>query len=986
MDRVALVLEFGTFPEAKEWGMRHQSLRLTALVCRVRVRPHARRTTLARATRAPLALVLAIAALLVLAPAAPALTGSGGNPLSQALVVAEGQWLNGGSLERAAAAARRMSPEAIAVRERSQTAWRHLDGPQIAHLASTVFPSFIERSSAGTLHLPAGTKFDRYETTHAALVTAANGKQVVVESLTPIAHPAGHGRYEALDLDLANTNGSYAPTAAVAPVRFPRDVASGISSPTTGVTLTPVNSAGAPLHGAPATQDGQSVLYSETATAADTLAKPTPDGFDLETLIRSPESPDDYYFHVAIPEGSRLIGGTHPGRPVGVETGDGLVAAILPPEATAANGEAVPVTMLLHGSTLVVHVSHNSSDDYPIIVDPEQNDGNVTGGKAPTRWKFGPPGSPHFIPWGFGTESWLEIESTGEYKAGEGAYLVYETQGESHIYFTGTELKVQNEGNVEAILQLVHAGKGGIEEAEETKLIAPAHSEVYERTYFSVCAEYPVKPTCPLEGNWYEYGAPHNEVKLEESATANGSEYNHANLMWANVWIYQKNGPENPTFNTGEAKLASDQGRNNVLYGSGGWLSPYNGAYEVKAKDPGVGIKTLAVRVPGIWHQEYNYFEEHLCEGIQCRPEATAAFSYNSSLPNGEDAVTVESEDSAGSWSKVTESKLKVDTTKPYNVKVGGIAESGAELTATPHEITVEATQGKKPTPSSGIREITATVDGLPVQPTTAGTCTATECTAKAAFVMHGEAYGVGLHHLVIRAISGAGEEEGREITFATLGGSSVPLGPGRVDPITGQFGLKATDVDLGGVGGVARTYLSENSNTASPLGPQWKLDVGAGDELEVLPNGNAVLSTNSSSDLTSFALNSSGEYEAPTGDTNLKLSYEGNEHAYLLTDETAGTVMKFTQPEGSQAVRAELDLQLRRRGHRRRTVRKPQRRRRRRGRLRVRRRLRQRPYREVQPRRQPGSHLRQRRIGRRPVQRPERHRDQQSQRRHLRH
>ena len=884
--------------------MRYQPKRLAALARRIDVGRDARRKPCATALLAPFALAIAIAALLTFAPVAgAALSELAANPLSRTLIAAEGQWLESGWLEHAAEEGRRTSPEAIAVRERSQSAWRHLDGAQIAWLARTDFPSLVERSSSDALNLPSGIGLERYLTTHAALVSAAGGHHAVVESLAPIARPAGHGNYAALNLDLTSSGGSYSPAATTAPVRFPRNLASGISSPTTGVTLTPVNATGRPLHGAPATQDAQSVLYSETQPGTDTLAKPTARGFDLDTLIRSPQSPDNYYFHISIPAAARLIGGNRPGRPIGVETGAGLLAAILPPQATAANGEPVPVTMTRHGATLVVNVSHSSADEYPIMVDPETVDANLTGAKAPTRWKFGPLGSPHFTSWGFGTEEWLEIESTGEYKAGEGAYLVYETQGESHIYWVGTELKVQNEGNIEAVLQLAHRGSDGDEEAEETKLIAPAHSEVYERSHFAVCAEYPVKPTCPIEGNWYEYGAPHNEVRLQESATATGSGYNHANLISANVFIDQANGPENPTFNTSEAELASDQGRHNVFYGSGGWLSPASGAYEVKAKDPGVGIKTLLVKVPGIWRKEYTYFEGHLCEGVQCRPEATADLTYNSVLPNGEDTVEVESEDGVGSWSKVTEGKLKVDTTQPYNLKISGIAETGAELTATPHELIVEATQGKAPTPSSGIREITATVDGVPIQPTTPANCTATECTAKATFVIHGEAYGVGPHHLVITAVSGAGEEAKREITFDTLAGNSVPLGPGRIDPITGQFGLQATDVDLSGVGGISRTYLSESTANQSPLGPQWKLNVGTGDELEILPNGNAELSTNGSSHLVSFHLNSAGEYEAPSGDTNLKLSYEAKEHAYLLADATAGTVMKFTQPEGSQAI-----------------------------------------------------------------------------------
>ena len=852
-----------------------------------------------------LASALALAAVTLPAqPAQATLLNAGSSPLRPGLVSPGGEWLTGGEQERIAAQVRRDSPEAIAARERSQTAYGHLAGPAIARLDRERFPETVERPAGGPPALPAGARIASYLSANAALVDLPDGHRALLESADDIARPNGHNHYSPLNLALTKSGSDYSAAGAEVTARIPSQLDSGISTPANGITVTPVEADGVPLHGASAVTDGASVLYAETQPGTDTLAKPLADGFEIDPLLRSPESPSRYYFHVSLPAGAHLVH-PRPNGPAEILSGDGALAAITAPAAHDAAGTNVPTTMTVSGDTLVVDVPRGSQYQYPILVDPEVIDQNLEGHSAPTRWKFGPTDATHFIPWGFGTESWLEIESTGEYKPAETGYLVYQTQGESHIYYASAYLKVQNEGNVEAIYQLVHLN-GEKEEAEQTTLVAAAHSEVFEKKYYWVCAEHPVKPTCPLEGNWAEYGAPHNEVKLQESATAAGSEYNHANIYEPDVWIDQAKGPENPTFNTGEATLKSAEGRANVMYGSGGWLSAYSGAYEVKAKDPGIGVSKLEVRIPGYWNKKYEYLAEKLCEGVQCRPEATQDFTYNSAFPNGEDTVDVQSEDAAVSFSTEVSAKLKVDNTAPYNLKVSsGMAETGGEISAARHEITVEATEGTKPTPSSGIRAITATVEGKELAISQAGECPAGECTAAAKFVIPGEQIGVGLHHMVISAVSNANVEAQREVTFAILPGNPVPFGPGRVDPITGQYGLSATDVTLAGVGGVSRTYRSQSltAGAEGPLGPQWKLSAGAGDELKILPSGTAVLSTNTSSSLTSFLLKSNGEYESPKGDANLKLEYEAKEHVYLVKDATAGTTLKFTQPEGSQTV-----------------------------------------------------------------------------------
>jgi YD repeat-containing protein len=134
-----------------------------------------------------------------------------------------------------------------------------------------------------------------------------------------------------------------------------------------------------------------------------------------------------------------------------------------------------------------------------------------------------------------------------------------------------------------------------------------------------------------------------------------------------------------------------------------------------------------------------------------------------------------------------------------------------------------------------------------------------------------------------------------------------MPVGPGAVDPTTGQLKLSATDVSLAGAGGVSRVYESRNTSggAAGPLGPQWALSLGGGEGMTVLPTGSVVLSS-SGGGTTTFRRNEKGELESPLGDENIKVEAKEKESGkgiseYLLTDAHADTATVFTQPVGTE-------------------------------------------------------------------------------------
>jgi YD repeat-containing protein len=148
-------------------------------------------------------------------------------------------------------------------------------------------------------------------------------------------------------------------------------------------------------------------------------------------------------------------------------------------------------------------------------------------------------------------------------------------------------------------------------------------------------------------------------------------------------------------------------------------------------------------------------------------------------------------------------------------------------------------------------------------------------------------------------------------------------LGPGTVDPVTGQFALHATDVDIPGVPSVSRSYLSRlpSGGAEGPLGPQWTLSVGVGQTLKVLADQNVEL-RGAGGESTTFAKSGENEFKAPKGDENLRLTFvpeelepdyrvkgitEGREEvvlgpSYVLSDPDAGTDTRFIR-EGSSNV-----------------------------------------------------------------------------------
>ena len=735
----------------------------------------------------------------------------------------------------------------------------------------------------------------------------------MIESTGPIAVETSAGHRVPVDLSLNDVGKAFEPTTSAVGVRIPKQLGEGVQLSGSGVSLMPVTEQGSALGGSEGALNGAAVFYANTQTNTDTLAKPMTGGFEIDSLLRSVDSPKVLYFKVGMPVGASLVNDEGPGGARVVLNGQ-TIAGIAPPSAQDAAGTNVPVQMTVSGSTLVVTVKHGASEyQYPIEVDPRAYDYTMAlpsncenyGGEK-TDWEFAYGGGSFKCY----TSGYGDIMATvGGVNSGEYDEFRYPAHGQAGVAYINGEMQasVSTPSKAWTKAEFVH----GTVEVSHTWANA---GESFGRQLIGSCDK-------PVIEEGVEHCLPYNyenELRIVQTDTATenvpegyGFWFEFYNGTW--VSIFQEKGPE-VSFNTSEATLSEASGRQNVLYGSGGWLGERNGAVEVTAKDPGLGVSDVKIKdlTAGVHGEHWTFndpiYEDHQCYGVWCNVGQTfkTNFTYSPEMAEGTNTFEVCAEDEAA-MKTCTEATVDVDNTPPHEIKLTGMPEDGAEISATPHQITVEATDGTKPTPSSGIKSIKVSVDGKEIAGPSAE-CSPGECTANGTWTIDGESLGAGEHKLEIVATDNANNvspSSTKVVTFAIRNATPVKLGPGTVDPVTGEFALTTTDVDMAGAGGVTRSYDSRSpaTNLESPLGPDWNLTAGTGQSLKLLPDGSAELQ-GAGGEPTIFALNKAGKFEAPKGDENLTLEAKEKEAGkgiteYLLKDPAAGTTTVFTRPLG---------------------------------------------------------------------------------------
>lgn len=806
------------------------------------------------------------------------------------------------------------SPEAVVGREESELKYANLRSNEVGQDLKSIFPVLVDEHAGGPPRLPTGDSIVGFPAVNIAHVKESTGAHSVIESAQPMALHTTQGLVP-IDLGLVEEGGAFEPKTPLVDVQIPKHVAQGVSLAETGVSLTAVGEGGAGLGGEEASTDGATVVYANTQTDSDTLVKPTTTGFELDSILRSIDSPTRLFYKVGIPEGASLKQEGEAGA-IAVTVEGTPIARITAPVAHDAEGTTVPVSVsIVSGNIISVSLPPVSEGNYklPIVVDPtaEREDPVWSNGYYgyKTEWHFEHYGA------GFGGQeqpengSWTETIYYGHW-TGEWGGLFYTTQGASQITKAAVEGHWNDSGSHIANFVVMYA-------PHETNNTHTVDYDSLPETTES-WGGYACDPvlSCP-ETHVPEPHAPEeneNTVAYEQEAVGNGEGHGGENVLTSGyVYIKQEQGPE-LEFTKQYEYLYNEQTKEyvpNVLYeGHEKWLGPHQGAFAVRAKDPGIGLSLYRVATYG-WGDYKYYYDEEDCKGIQC-PQTNYAnpehpyvgYTYQAGMLDGEDSFEALAQDYDELYKSIYPQKIKVDYTPPHVIELSGL-QNGNELPVGEHSLAIRASDGEGGTPSSGVRSIKVSIEGHEVS-TSEAKCEHGPCTAETKFTVASRDYSTGTHSLVVTATDNAGNVAQEEFTFRVHGASPVSVGPGEVDPSSGQYTLSATDVSLGGLSSVARTYESRDltAGAEGPLGPQWAMSIAGSEALTVASTGNVQV-TSASGSPTTFVANGKGGFESPKGDSNLKLEYKPEEHGeerqYVMKDTNAGSETVYEQPVSLQ-------------------------------------------------------------------------------------
>jgi RHS repeat-associated protein len=794
------------------------------------------------------------------------------------LVVGGVDSLTGGEQSEAQRNASSMSPEAQSLRSSSQTAYEGLSASEAEGVVNSAFASVVNEPDGGPPVLPEGQSIVGFPSDYSASLSLAEGQHAlsegqhaVLESSLPIAAQGPGGVRVPLNLRPQAVGGGYE---AVTPsvgmgVRAGGRLSEGVSLTGLGMSLTPVTSAGVPLE-ASGVVDGASVFYgdSEDQQAGivdlDSLVKLDAHGFREDSILRSERAPSKLYFKVGLPQGATLA---QEGSGSVVVVAAGRPIASITTAAQDAEGTVVPVSVSVAGELLVLTVEHAVGQyRMPVEVDPSVSEGESMGRyQMGKNWEFAAE-SPKGVFTNYEPKyGVLGMEDHnpygGEYVNGEFGLFGYETVGESRIYAFVSKSYNKNNSAISSTVYI--AGKSGLESSIQT---------AGENT---VCVAENCAAVMGGASNW-ENGAFYKQTAL------------------AKEW-----GPFEDLLESATVYVVQEKGPSVVGLGTCGstWTNASACSVELKATDPGLGVSEVTFSSPN--SAEWGGKEKR-CSTIQCNQSVTA-WEKLTGLPEGEDTVKGTANDPVG-LSASSERTVKIDNAPPHNLALSGLG-PGNQVGPGEYKLKAEATDGSGGTRSSGMSSMAIWIDGREVGSSSAS-CSPGPCTGHSAtWPIFGHNYATGRHTVTISATDNAGNTATEKLTMTVHPASPVALGPGAVNPQSGEYRLTATDVSMGGGLTVSRGYGSQHLSVGAggPLGSQWGFSLGGQESLVKQPDGSMVLIDGSGAQ-TIFSPNGSGGYISPAGDSNLTLSStpcEAGQTEFMLKNVAANTTTCFKVPSG---------------------------------------------------------------------------------------
>ncbi len=654
---------------------------------------------------------------------------------------------------------------------------RDLERAQVLQLLSEVFGTQIE-GVAGVFN---DLDVDHFLSDNAAVIDAGDQPEAsgvvigegeyhgpaLLESTVPLRTEDQSGKEATVDLGLEHAEGEVQPATPLVEVGIPSELGEGIQLPQSEVEIA---LAGAPQERAPSIVGQTVAVYPEVAEDTSLAVAPSPTGVETFTLLQSADAPNSATYQLNLPEGASLSATDDGGAEV--STGDESLLRILPPAAMDAEGNDVPVTLEVSGSSFTVHAEPPQGAAYPILVDPVVESHNWYGYQNPD-----------------GLAAW---QGTSNDKG-----LLYNKQ--SALGYPGTDLRAVKGFGLAANAEAQWAYSVPRYEEDQKEFGAPPtsyiSSMVLTNLFFVTNEDKSAYP-------WMAAGIWDNSVANWATAWAHpGNTGNLENLATTYTFNTTNQNAKQAIDNvlwSGEAHTMTSDRETYVGYATveiadavapkigsftppEGWVGNTAPAIPYSVTDTGLGVKEMKIGQVG-GGPPTQWITSLTCSGnasYPCPRSWKSGVTYPTlkytpgNLPQGIDKMTAVAKDPAGNTSAPYEFTLKVDHTAP-KVELAGTAVSQTLFQRPRYTLIAKNYDGTTTEPQSGIASTEIKVDGQKVDSATAGCAGTNNCSFTREWFLKSDEYSVGKHTVVIKVTDGAGNSTEKTI-YVTVERDTTP-------------------------------------------------------------------------------------------------------------------------------------------------------------------------------------------------------------------
>lgn len=680
---------------------------------------------------------------------------------------------------------------------------RDLDRGESEELLQAVFGPLIEAPAGvfGNLNV------EKFLSNNAAVVSGSQisdltneapstepGQSFLLESTTPLRTEAPDGSLETVDLGLEGASGGLRPANPLIELEIPNQLGEGIELPEAGVQI---ELQGAPAERSPSTVGETVAFYPNVAPDTDLAVSPTPAGVETLTQVRSPEAPHTQTFNLQLPPGATLEE-TSEGGAVGLLGGRALLT-VLPPTATDAAGNSVPVQLAVEGDSLRITISPDAQAQYPIAVDPNMWDNYNWYSEGHSGWE------------GFNTGGYTNAFRAPDTGCSTYCYLrtsamsgTYETNTQSYWQYAvprffsdyaNPEVKEHPRSWIQAfqVGQITFATQGDWQASPEALFAVSDENGAWRSANMyapNISGGYSVNLNADHTGKLASFGL----------------------FSTSRDWISTER-----YLLTGEAQVALGDETAPVFGGvsSPPWVNTEAKPFNATVTDAGLGVHQLIVRksngesigttaVAGNCQGTVRSACPRTWKGAQ---EGNTVSYAPASLPQGTNNLKLEALDPVGNASSTT-LQVKVDHTAPTLSISGSMTEQAKVGKTLPqYALRLEGKDGSTESPQSGVAGAEVKVDGKQVASWSPG-CTTQNCSLTQEWTLSSSAY-LGKHKVEVIVTDAVGLKTTKTIEVEEVKDTTVPQVSGGGALFTApdgwleqqSYGYTATATDPSGYG-----------------------------------------------------------------------------------------------------------------------------------------------------------------------------------------